>query len=288
MKKIISLILCFVLCLTLIGCGKDKENVPADGEVSSVADSSEENSSNVSSEESSESSSSEEASTVSTVSSAPKRPTVSPGFNPKDESKYYDIDFDAWNMVLVNPWNNVPSSFNSPISYIDPKYTPYPNSPKEYSFDARAIDMLYAMIEAAKYDGVSLMIISAYRTNDFQTYNFNRKVDRVLQAYPYLSREEAEIEAAKAVARPGTSEHQLGLAVDFNTTEDSFRYSAQYQWLIANCTDFGFILRYTGEKQSITGIMDEPWHYRYVGVENAKMIEASGLCFEEFVEKYNR
>ena len=99
--------------------------------------------------------------------------------------------------------------------------------------------------------------------------------------------EQAEVEAAKVVARPGTSEHQVGLAVDFNSVEDSFKNTNEYEWLSANCYKYGFILRYTAEKQDKTGIIPEPWHYRYVGVEAATKIHEENICLEEFIEKYN-
>ena len=201
----------------------------------------------------------------------------------KEEDEGPIFDFDSWQLRLVNPWNSIPEGFGPELALIDKEYAGFANA----QFDARAIDALHALCDAAKADGIKLTIISAYRTNEFQTGNFNRKVDRVMAANPSLTREEAEIEAATVVARPGTSEHQVGLAVDFNSVEQSFKNTKTYQWLEAHCTDYGFIIRYTAEKQDKTGIIPEPWHYRYVGVEAAKLMEAEDLCLEEFIEKYN-
>lgn len=192
------------------------------------------------------------------------------------------FDFNSWQLRLVNPWNAIPESFDPELASIKSPYAGF-NGAK---FDARAIDQLHAMCDAAKADGIKLVIVSAYRTNDFQTFNFNRKVDKVMAANPNLTREEAEKEAEKVVARPGTSEHQVGLAIDFNSVEDSFRTTNEYEWLVSHCTDYGFILRYTAENQSKTGIIPEPWHYRYVGVEAAKKMEAENLCLEDFIAKY--
>ena len=99
-----------------------------------------------------------------------------------------------------------------------------------------------------------------------------------------MTRAEAEKKAATIVALPGTSEHHLGLAVDINSVETSFEDTAAFRWLQENAENYGFILRYPKDKQEITKIIYEPWHYRYVGVEHAKTINGLGMCFEEYVE----
>lgn len=207
-------------------------------------------------------------------------PSSSEDTSSKEDTPVFN--FDSYELRLVNPWNAIPEGFDPELALIDKAYAGFDDA----KFDARAIDQLHALCAAAKADGIKLTVISAYRTNDFQTYNFNRKVDRVMAANPNLTREEAEKEAEKVVARPGTSEHQVGLAVDFNSVESSFKDTKAYKWLEAHCTDYGFIIRYTSEKQDKTGIIPEPWHYRYVGVEAAKKITEEGLCLEEFIEKY--
>lgn len=294
MKTFLSLILCIVICVGLSACGKGElPKITGGAPASPAVDSSRVSSDTNSSTDSSVSSEDSSFKTSSATSSAdnrtpPKRPLVDADFDPYDEEAYHLTDFNSWQMQLINPWNKIPKDFNPKLSKIDQKYRPDPNKSSQLYFDSRAINMLHGMIEAAEYDGIKLTVISAYRTNDFQISNFNNKVNRVMKSNPSLTRAEAEREASKVVARPGTSEHQVGLAVDFNSVEDSFRNTKAYKWLVENCTDFGFIIRYTAEKQSKTGIIPEPWHYRYVGVENAKMIEASGLCLEEFIEKYGK
>ena len=105
-----------------------------------------------------------------------------------------------------------------------------------------------------------------------------------------LGRAEAEELAAAEVARPGTSEHQLGLAVDIISNvhpelDESWAQTEEAEWLKENCADYGFILRYPPDKSGITGIVWEPWHFRYVGEEAAQYIMENDLCLEEYLEE---
>lgn len=159
-----------------------------------------------------------------------------------------------------------------------------------YQVDARILEPLNEMLAAAQEDGVSLAITSAYRTVQRQEELYAAQVQQWL-GYGY-SQEEAEKEAARWVALPGTSEHNTGLALDivypgyyedYGDLNEGFEETAAFDWLINNCTDYGFVLRYPKDKQDITGITYEPWHYRYVGVENAKAMEAAGQCLEEYL-----
>ena len=188
---------------------------------------------------------------------------------------------DSWKMVLVNGWHPLEEGFIPDLAQIDTRF-----ANEGYKFDSRAIEALNAMCQAALKDGVKLWVISPWRRNATQTANFNAQVQRVLAKNPSFTKEQAEAEAATVVARPWTSEHQLGLAIDFNSVEESFEDTPQFEWLSENAQDYGFIMRYPKSKQSITGVIYEPWHYRYVGVENAKAIKESGLCLEEFLENY--
>lgn len=104
-----------------------------------------------------------------------------------------------------------------------------------------------------------------------------------------LNRNQAEIEAARNVAYPGTSEHHLGLAVDivslqYQQLDEAQARTPEIIWLTEHCSEYGFILRYPKDKTQITGIVYEPWHFRYVGVETAKVIMEQGLCLEEYLE----
>lgn len=196
----------------------------------------------------------------------------------------YKPDLESWEMTLVNKWNPLPEGFKPELEYIDSLYAR--SGRTDYLFDARAIDALEEMCEASKQDGINLFIISPYRTNSTQSYLFNNEVAEVKSIWPNMTQEEAEIKAATEVARPWTSEHQLGLAVDFNSVEQSFDKTEEYKWLQENAHLYGFIMRYPKDKEDRTAVIYEPWHYRYVGVENAKAIKESGLCLEEFIEQY--
>lgn len=156
-----------------------------------------------------------------------------------------------------------------------------------YLFDARASGALEAMLAAAEADGLSLNITSAWRSRATQAQLYENRVYRFqLEGY---SREEAEELGATVVARPGTSEHELGLSVDlvtdtYTSLDEGFAEQPEYQWLLAHCAEYGFIQRYPPEKSDITGIIWEPWHFRYVGVEAAEYIMEHNLCLEEFLE----
>lgn len=256
MKKLLSLILVLALALSVCGCGSFGDpTISVNEDDVSSEDSQPGGSNNTSSNTSSEE---------------------------VEEGPIFD--FDSWELRLVNGSTPIPDGYVPELAAISAPYAGFNGA----SFDARAIDPLHALCADAKAAGINLTVISAYRTNDFQIGNFERKVNNVMAADPSLTREEAEDKAATVVARPGTSEHQVGLAVDFNSVEDSFKNTDEYAWLVANCTKYGFILRYTEEKQDITKIIPEPWHYRYVGVEAAKIMQEENLCLEEFIEKYNK
>ena len=154
-----------------------------------------------------------------------------------------------------------------------------------YKFDARAAEDLQAMLQAAREEGLSPMICSSYRSWERQTTLFEKQV--VKQQNTGLPYEEACEKAKTVVAFPGTSEHQTGLAADIVATshqmlDDSQEQTAEQQWLMEHCWEYGFILRYPKDKSDITGIIYEPWHYRYVGHEVAQYIHENGLCLEEY------
>lgn len=153
-----------------------------------------------------------------------------------------------------------------------------------YKLEAKAAAAWQDMQAAAWEDGVSLWIISAYRTLERQTELYNEKVEE----YKNLgySEADAKLEAGKWVAVPGTSEHCLGYAADLCSLEESFENSEQFAWLQEHCAEYGFILRYPKDKVDITKISYEPWHYRYVGSNHAQIIMSQGLCLEEYLEQY--
>ena len=156
-----------------------------------------------------------------------------------------------------------------------------------YQVDARIIGDLQEMFDAARVAGRNPVICSAFRSWDTQEYLYQNKIERVM-AEEGLSEEEARKEAGTVVAVPGTSEHQVGLALDIVSSEymnldDKQMETEDQQWLMENSWKYGFILRYPLDKSDITGIIFEPWHYRYVGKEAAKEIYEQDITLEEYL-----
>lgn len=189
-----------------------------------------------------------------------------------------------WRLVIANKQYPLPESYKINVSYVS----------GNYRLDSRIVDAYNSMILAAKNDGITLKIISGFRTYQGQTNLFNNKVNKYInQGY---SREKAKELAAQYVAPPGTSEHLTGLAVDLISTNwysynsdlnSNFENTKEFEWLYNNCAKYGFVLRYPKDKVDITGYNYEPWHYRYVGIEAAKEIMDNKICLEEYVARFN-
>ena len=180
---------------------------------------------------------------------------------------------DDWKLTLVNYENVLPSNFKIQLSYID-------NTRK---FDSRAISKLNEMLKNMKKDGIfNIWVQSAYRSIKYQEGLFNDKINTYInQGY---TKEEAEELTMQTINKPGTSEHNLGLAVDFNYVDYNFENTLGFKWLEQNAENYGFILRYKKEKEEITKVNYEPWHWRYVGTENAKKINKLNMCLEEYID----
>ena len=150
-----------------------------------------------------------------------------------------------------------------------------------------AVEALKAMLEAAKEDGIGKkwQIAAGYRTWDQQTKMLNSKISSYKKKNKDWSSSKARRAALRSVAEPGTSEHHLGLAFDVNKQGSStFAGTKHSEWLNEHCWEYGFIIRYTKEKENITGFVAEPWHIRYVGVEHAMYMKEHDLCLEEYVK----
>ena len=150
-----------------------------------------------------------------------------------------------------------------------------------------AVEALKAMLEAAKEDGIGKkwQISAGYRTWDQQVNLLNSKTNSYKKKNKGWSSSKARRAALRSVAEPGTSEHHLGLAFDVNKQgSSSFAGTKHSEWLNEHCWEYGFIIRYTKEKESITGFVEEPWHIRYVGVEHAMYMKEHNLCLEEYVK----
>lgn len=187
-------------------------------------------------------------------------------------------DENLWNLVLVNVKKNMEAGYEPELAEVE----------NNYYVDKRIVSHLQQMLSDGRKVGMDFWICSAYRSMEKQTQLFENKVQRVM-AEKRLSYEDAYEEAGKEVAYPGTSEHQLGLAVDivakdYQILDEKQANTDEAKWLKENCWKYGFILRYPLDKTEKTGIIFEPWHYRYVGIKAAKDIMEQGICLEEYLE----
>lgn len=181
-------------------------------------------------------------------------------------------------LTLVNPWNPLPDSWTPDLVTLS----------DGRKIDSRCYEAFQEMMDACKAAGYSPFLCSAYRTQETQQQLYDNKVQRLINSG--MSEEEAKVEATKAVAIPGTSEHQLGLAVDIvdanmQDLTDEQENTATQKWLMANSWRYGFIHRYPNDKTDITGIIYEPWHYRYVGKDAAQDIFNRDITLEEYLGK---
>ena len=190
-----------------------------------------------------------------------------------DKPFYTDMepaDMSKGFLVLVNKYHYLSSSYVPNLSAL-------PGGYGNGYLQSTACAAFVKMVDAAKADGISLRSVSPYRSYSTQKSIYNGYV-----------RSMGQKNADRTSARPGSSEHQLGLAVDINTAEgrDHFENTPEYAWLMDNCWKYGFILRYRQGKEYITGYEFEPWHYRYVGTGYAESIMKSGLTYEEYYAVY--
>ncbi len=193
------------------------------------------------------------------------------------EAATMPVGVEEWQMLLVNGNNPLPEDFTVELA-------PLENGMKA---DKRICADLAAMLKDCRAAGLKPKICSAYRDAATQTRLHKNKIARLRATG--LGREEAEREAARWVAVPGTSEHQTGLALDlvsesYQILDEKQAETPEQQWLMVHSWEYGFILRYPTEKSEVTGIGYEPWHYRYVGRPLAAAIHESGLCLEEYLE----
>ena len=191
-----------------------------------------------------------------------------------------ELNADFSNLLLVNGDNPLPKDFDyeGNLTTIDAKYV----CGNLNQMDGDAYIFAKAMLDAAHKDNVELYIRSPYRSYSTQNVLFENQVKRCLNGA--VSREQAEIKASTVVARPGTSEHHTGLAVDLNSVETNFEDTEAFSWLKEHGEEYGFIMRYAEDKQDLTGVIYEPWHWRFVGIKHAKEMNRLGMCLEEYIE----
>ena len=179
---------------------------------------------------------------------------------------------EEWNLIVVNRWNKMPENYSVTLTELS-------NGEK---VDSRIYPYLQEMFDAMRNEGIYPIVREGYRTAEYQQETFDEKV----QAYMNegYSRERAERTAKEWVAMPGTSEHQIGIAVDINADKTKSTNEEVYTWLAENAHNYGFILRYPQGKTDSTGTSYEPGHFRYVGIEHAQIIYEEHICLEEYLE----
>ena len=178
-----------------------------------------------------------------------------------------------WRLTLANYENLLPENFTVKVENID----------KTRQFDARAIGELNDMMNQMKKDGITnIWIQSAYRSVARQKELYDASVKKYLQEGK--TQEEAEKLTNEYINKPGSSDHNLGLAVDFNKVDNEFEKLEGFKWLQKNAENYGFVLRYPKDKEDITKIAYESWHWRYVGVEHAKKMNELNMCLEEYIK----
>ena len=191
------------------------------------------------------------------------------------------FDRDDWRLLLINKQHPIPEDYTFELGTIK----------GSMECDVRIIDDLLAMLQAAKSDGINLVICSPYRDLNRQKVLFERKVKA------YMDKGMSYIDAYKvssqAVTVPGASEHQIGLALDivcstYYNLNEGYGETQAGQWLEAHSYEYGFTLRYPKGKEYITGIEYEPWHFRYVGKEAAGVMKEKGICLEELIDSLQR
>lgn len=187
------------------------------------------------------------------------------------------FDKDDWRLLLINKQHPVPEDYTFELGVIK----------GSMKCDKRIIDDLLKMMQAAKKDGINLVICSPYRDLSRQEMLFGRKIKAYMgKGMSYM---EAYKISSQAVTVPGASEHQIGLALDivcdsYYALNEGFGETAAGKWLAENSCEYGFTLRYPKGKEYITSIEYEPWHFRYVGKEAATIMKEKGICLEEFVD----
>jgi len=190
-------------------------------------------------------------------------------FDPKEVS----VDGDNWQLILLNTENRLADDYKPELAAAIPGSNQY--------LDKRVQPFYEKMYNAAKEEGVILTPFSGYRSIENQKRIYLHKVE-IFESQGY-SKEEAEKKAARSAMPPGCSENNFGIAMDIGSANEGFNQTEAYAWLKKNAEKYGFIERYPENKTEITGVDPQPWHWRFVGAENAKQMNSKGLCLEEYL-----
>ncbi|MCL2548863.1 MAG: M15 family metallopeptidase [Symbiobacteriaceae bacterium] len=194
-------------------------------------------------------------------------------------------DSENWNIHLVNLHHPLPDDYLPDLAPVPVVFAI--DQATTYYLDFRVIDALQEMLSSSAEASLPIYVTSAFRTRSYQQTLYENEVQYYRnQGY---SEEEAIVLGGSYVAYPGTSEHQLGLAVDLVSPDhywldESFEQTMAFAWLTEHAMEYGFVLRYPKDKTELTGIAYEPWHYRYVGPNHALSMKELSLCLEEYLE----
>ena len=181
-------------------------------------------------------------------------------------------EYNDWRLILVNRTHKIPDGFNEELTLLDcGKYV-----------DSRIYPDLQRMFDSMRDEGIYPFVNEGYRTREEQEQMLEDKVNAYI--YDGVSEKLARKLAEESVAAAGTSEHELGIAVDIIADKTKSDNEDVYRWLAENAYKYGFILRYPQDKTELTGFEYEPWHYRYVGIDAAAEIFERGICLEEYLE----
>lgn len=189
-----------------------------------------------------------------------------------DNPTIIKINKENWHLTLVNAGYRIPDSYEPDLVYV---------CDSSQRLDRKVAEAYEKMYAAALKDGATLTPHSGYRSYDLQEKSFDKKVNFYLGQG--LSKEEAIKQTATRIMPPGSSEHNLGYAMDIVCADAWFKNTKEFNWLQENAQDYGFILRYPEDKTDITGVIYEPWHWRYVGVEAAKEMKENNQVLEEYL-----
>lgn len=262
-KGILALLLLFILAGLAVGFAVTERRKPAEPTTNAVSE--------VETEPQTEPPT--EAQTAAPEPTTAKAPPVSLPQSADGNPVTVSPDGDNWELTLVNLQYRLPEDYKPTLQAAV--------EGSSVQLDARVAPFYAEMYAAAKADGCTLTPYSGYRTYARQQENFDRKVAYYVSQG--LSEAEATAQTQTRILPAGASEHNMGFAMDIVSASADFISTKEFSWLSAHAHEYGFILRYPENKTDITGVMYEPWHWRFVGKEAAAEMQKSGQCLEEYL-----
>ena len=262
-KGILALLLLFILAGLAIGFAVTEKRKPAEPTTNAVSE--------VETEPQTEPPT--EAQTAAPEPTTAKAPPVSLPQSADGNPVTVSPDGDNWELTLVKLQYRLPEDYKPTLQAAV--------EGSSVQLDARVAPFYAEMYAAAKADGCTLTPYSGYRTYARQQENFDRKVAYYVSQG--LSEAEATAQTQTRILPAGASEHNMGFAMDIVSASADFISTKEFSWLSAHAHEYGFILRYPENKTDITGVMYEPWHWRFVGKEAAAEMQKSGQCLEEYL-----